>query len=200
MLIVDVETTGLNPNKHSIVSVGALYFLTPENQFYEECRIWDGAEIDFNALQINGFSKKEIIDPNKKSLEEVIKQFIKWIQPFEDKTIAGENPAFDRDFLIISAEKYRLNLGLSYRTIDLHSICYTHQLARGLVPPRHMNRTNLNTDNILDYVGLSKRKGIHNALTDVKLEAEAFSRLIHGKNLLKEFEKYPIPSYLNCVS
>ena len=60
MIVVDVETTGLYPNKNSIVSIGAVDFLNPVNTFYQECRIWRGAKISDQALEVNGFTKKQI--------------------------------------------------------------------------------------------------------------------------------------------
>jgi hypothetical protein len=44
MLVLDVEASGTNYEKHSIVSLGALDLRNPENRFYGECRIWDGAD------------------------------------------------------------------------------------------------------------------------------------------------------------
>ena len=38
MIILDIETTGVNPEKHAIVSVGAVDFLNPSRTFYEECK------------------------------------------------------------------------------------------------------------------------------------------------------------------
>ena len=60
MLVVDVEASGTDYSKHSIVSVGALDFANPKNRFYEECRIWDGAHIMDGALTVNGFTKAQI--------------------------------------------------------------------------------------------------------------------------------------------
>ena len=36
----------------------------------------------------------------------------------------------------------------------------------------------------------------HNALFDVKITAECFSRLMSGKNLLEEFKEFSVPEYL----
>ena len=66
MIVVDVETTGSIPYRHSIVSIGAVEFENPTNQFYEECRIFEGAEIEDIAMKVNGFSYDEINDPSKK--------------------------------------------------------------------------------------------------------------------------------------
>jgi len=196
MIVVDVETTGLNPEKHSIVSVGAINFSNPKIQFYQECKIWDGAEVTQEALKINGFSQEAIKNTNKKSLEEIMKDFLKWTQDIEDKTIAGENPTFDRDFLKASAQRYNIDWQFGYRTVDLHSLCYAHYLSRGLTPPTKNRIANLGTDIILKYVGLPEEPNPHNALTGAKMEAEALSRLILGESLLEEFKGYSIPNYL----
>ncbi len=196
MIVVDVETTGVNFSRNSIVSIGAVDFFKPENQFYEECRIWEGAEISEEALKINGFTKEQITNPDKQSLEEAVKKFINWAENIKDKTFAGENPSFDRDFLKNSISRCGINYLVGHRTIDLHSLCYSNYLKRKLIPPMKNGRTDLNTNKILQYVGLPEEPNPHNALTGAKMEAEAFSRLIYGRGLLKEFEKFQIPDYL----
>jgi len=196
MIVVDVETTGLDPQKHSIVSIGTVDFSNPENRFYQECCIWDGAEVTPEALEVNGFTEEDVRDPNKKTLEKVIKEFFEWIKNIEDKTIAGQDPAFDKSFLQASAERYGIEWKLGHRTVDLHSVCYFHYLKRGLVPPTKEGRTALNLDKIANYVGLPDESKPHHALNGAKLEAEAFSRFIYGKPLFGEFAKFSVPNYL----
>lgn len=196
MLIVDVETTGIDSQKHSIASVGALDFRDPQRHFYEECRIWEGAEVTAQALKINGFSAEELHSPEKKALEEIVKEFLAWSVSVKGKTIAGENPSFDLDFLRASAMRYGISWPFGYRTIDLHSLCYSHYLKRGLAPPIKEGRSDLNLDKILDYVQLPPEPQPHNALMGAKLEAEAFCRLIYGRSLLTEFQHYLVPGHL----
>lgn len=196
MIVVDVETTGLDPKRNSIVSIGALDFSNPENQFYAECRIYDGAEVSKQALDINGFSDEQVRANGKSSLEEAMGNFVAWLETCgDDRTLAGENPSFDRDFLKASAERYGMKWNPGHRTGDLHSVCYAHHLGRGLKPPTANGRTALDHDKTLNYVGLPAEPKPHNALVGAKMEAEAFSRLIHGKPLLSEFEKYEVPDY-----
>ena len=52
MIVVDLETTGVDPRKHSILSIGAVDFNNQENYFYGECRIREGALIDNYALAV----------------------------------------------------------------------------------------------------------------------------------------------------
>lgn len=200
MIVVDIETTGVDYTKNSIVSIGALDFLNPENQFYTECRIWDGAEITAKALEINGFSEAQVKDKTKMPLEEAIKQFLIWtgkIKEPHDLTIAGENPRFDADFLRTSAERYRIGWPLSHRTIDLHTESYNHMVKRGIKIPLNKSRcSDIKLDTTLKYVGLPEEPMPHHALRGAKMEAEAFSRLIYGKYLLEEFKNFPRPACL----
>jgi hypothetical protein len=55
-------------------------FLNPENQFYGECRSYDGAEYTQEALNVNGFSVEDIYDESKQSLEELIGKFDTWLK------------------------------------------------------------------------------------------------------------------------
>ena len=90
-------------------------------------------------------------------------------------------------------EKY----GLGYRSVDLHSVAFFHYLINGKkIPQKSDGRSGLNLTAILDYVGLPPEEKPHNGLNGAKLEAEAFSRLIKGKVLLKEYAKHPVPEHL----
>ncbi len=53
MIAIDVEASGIDYDMHSIVSVGTIDFADPTRQFYDECRIWDGAHIMEEALAVN---------------------------------------------------------------------------------------------------------------------------------------------------
>ena len=76
MIVVDVEASGTEAHKHSVVSVGALDFANPTNRFYEECKVWDGAHIMDEALAVNGFTKEQITDAKKQSEGDLIHAFL----------------------------------------------------------------------------------------------------------------------------
>ena len=61
MIIVDVEATGVDAKLCSLLSVGAVDFDNPTNQFYAECYAFPGAHIEKEALEVNGFRVEEII-------------------------------------------------------------------------------------------------------------------------------------------
>lgn len=196
MIVADIEATGLDPHKHSILSIGAVDFDHPERQFYGECRMWEGASIMSDAILVNGFTRQECMDPKKHSLKELMENFLHWIEQTDEKTLGGQNPSFDRDFLNSSFARSSIGWHFSFRTLDLNSMAYMDMIKRG-IPVQHKNdRADLSLDTILKYVGLPEEPKPHHGLTGAQMEAEAFSRLLYGKNLLPEFAEYPVPHKL----
>ncbi len=196
MIAVDVEASGIGPDTHSIVSVGALDLDNPNNQFYEECRVWEGAHINDEALAVNGFSRGQITDAQKQSEAELVHKFAAWAAASADRTLAGQNVSFDRDILEAAARRAgHTEWPFAHRTIDVHSLCWMHQIKRGLTPPvdPEKKRSALNLDAILLYCGIPEEPKPHNALTGAKCHAETISRLLYDKKLLPEFTQFEIP-------
>jgi DNA polymerase III epsilon subunit-like protein len=193
MIVVDTELTGLDTEKDSLLSIGAVDLENPQNQFYGECRIWPGAHVNPVALEINGFSEKEIQDPKKQTDGELIASFIAWALTCNEHTLAGQNPYWDMAFMRNAAKRYHLDWPFAHRTIDQHSLAYMHTVKQGIVPPVTNKRTDLDSDRIMEYVGIPVEPHPHNALNGAKQAAEAISRMLYGKNLLPEFAKYKIP-------
>lgn len=195
MLVVDVEASGVEYNKHSMVSLGALDLTNPENRFYGECRIWDGAHIMEEALAVCGFSEAEITDPNKQTEGELVRSFLEWSQHVGDRTLAGQNVSFDRDFIKAAAGREGIAWDLAYRSIDTHTLCWMHIIKSGKNPPvdpQH-RRSALDLDAVLQYCGIPDEPTPHNALTGALSHAEVISRLLFDKKLLPEFEQFDIP-------
>ena len=194
MLVIDVEATGVEAHKHSIVSVGALDLMNPTNRFYEECRVWDGAHIMDDALKVNGFSREQVTDPKKQSEADLIHSFRRWSDSVDERTFAGQNVSFDRDFMRYAAERAgHTDWPFAHRTIDTHTLCYMHMIERGLVPPVNKNRSALNMEAVLRYCGIPDEPDPHNALTGALSHAEIIFRLLYGRKLLPEFIQYEIP-------
>ncbi len=195
MLILDIEASGTEYHTHSIVSIGAVDFTNPENRFYGECKIWEGAHIMDGALEVNGFTEAEITDQSKQTEAELVTQFLEWTQHLGDRTIAGQNPSFDRDFVRAAAGRAHLPWDLAYRTIDTHSLCWMHIIKQGNKPPvdAQHRRSSLTLDSILQYCGIPEEPQPHNALTGALCHGEVASRLLYDKKLLPEFDHFAIP-------
>ncbi len=195
MIVIDIEASGTNYEKHSIVALGALDFDNPTNRFYAECRIWDGAHINDESLAISAYTKEQVTDPNKKPEGEIVREFLEWSQHMGDRTLAAHNVSFDRDFLKAACEREGIAWELAHRTLDTHTFCWMHMVKQGHTPPidPEHKRTALDLDAILNYCGIPNEPEPHNALTGALSHAEVISRLLYGKKLLPEFTQYEIP-------
>jgi len=199
MIVVDIETSGLDFNKCGIWQIGAVDLESME-EFLDEARIDDEDEIidegEKKVLEIIGKKEKELRDKNKQSQKEMIDKFFKWIKNRKIKNFICQNPEFDVGFLIVKAKKYSLEIPIPHRAFDLHSIAQTRffQIKGEFLIKE--GKSDLGLTNILDFVGMEDNRKAHNGLEDAKLEAECFSRLIYGKNLFKEYSKFQLPKYL----
>ena len=194
MIVIDIEASGTEYDTHSIVSIGALDFDNPDNRFYEECRIWDGAHIMEDALAVNGFTEAQITDSNKKPEGEIVRMFLEWSQHMGDRTLAGQHVSFDRDYLKAACDRENIAWDLAHRTIDTHTLCYMHMVNHGLTPPidPEHRRSALNLDAVLNYFGIESEPEPHNALTGALCHAEVISRLLYSRKLVPEFEQFSI--------
>ena len=199
MIVVDVETTGTDPARHAIISIGAIDLAQPTRQFYRECRIWEGAQVQQEALDINGFTHEQVTDPTRSSAEEVIGAFVAFCREVKDRTLGGHNTSFDRNFLQAAVDRHNLFWQFGRRVLDLHSFGWMHMAKTGHDIPSRGGRSDLSCDAILKYAGLPPEPQPHNGLMGAKMEAEAFSRLIYGKGLLEEFAAHEIPEHFRGI-
>lgn len=195
MLILDIEGSGTDYRKHSIVSIGALDLFNPDNRFYGECRIWEGAHIMDGALEVNGFTEAQITDPAKQSEAELVQAFLDWAEPLADRTLTGQNVSYDRDMLRAAADRADINWNFAHRTLDTHTMCWMHMINRGLPAPIDVEhrRSALNLDMVLNYCGIPDEPDPHNALTGALCHAEVAHRLLYNAPLLPEFAGFKVP-------
>lgn len=209
MIVLDIETSGLNPEKHGIWQIGAIDFQNPENIFLEESRIDDNDEIEPGALKITGKMESELREENRQSQKEILKRFFAWASSVKIKNCICQNPQFDLGFILLKARRHGLIIPLPYRTFDLHTISQIkyYQINGSLLIKN--DHSEMGLVGTLAFCGipdqrmqLNKKSKIikeghsHNALEDAKLTAECFSRLVYGKNLFEEFSEFKIPEYL----
>lgn len=194
MIVLDVETSGVDPERHSILSIGALDLDEPTNQFYDECRAWDGALISREALTINGFTEEQAKDPNTKTEAELIEAFIAWAtdRP-QERTFGAQNVSFDKAFVEAACRRAGVEFPFAHRTIDIHTLTWAHMRFTGATPPSENHHSAINMKTALEYCGLPEEPKPHNALTGALAHAELISRLAYGKKLLAEYDQYEIP-------
>lgn len=197
MIVVDIETSGLYPNKNGIVEIGSLVFENPNRTYNRLCRLDPEDEIDPVALELNGQSEKDVRDLNRISQKEMLGEFFEWIRKEGDFYVAGENVGwFDLAFIKIKADKYGSKFPFQHRSFDLNTAAQTrHKQVYGRFLTEN-GKSKMGLPEILEFVGFKDNRKKHKALEDCKLEAECIFRLLNGENLISEYNKFPIPDYL----
>lgn len=194
MIVLDVESSGLDPERASILSLGALDLDDPTNQFYDECGVWEGADINDDAIAVGGFSREEITNGQKKSEAELIRDFVAWAtdKP-ENRMLVAQNVRFDLSFVEDACKRAGIESPFAHRVLDVHSLCWAHMTLHGLTPPVKNHRSDINLTYVLEYCGLPKEPDPHNALTGAFCHAEAVSRMAYNRKLLPDFSSFEIP-------
>lgn len=195
MIAIDIEASGVDYLKNSIVSIGAIDLDDKDKVFFGECRVWEGSHVSEDTALFLQTTEEELRDPKKQSEGELVEKFMRWIDSVNDRTLLGQNVSFDRDFLKAACGRIHHEWPLAYRTIDTHTLCYMHYVKRGLKPPfnEEKHRTAIDLDAILVYCGIPEEPVPHNALTGAKSHAEVAYRLLYDKKLLPDFDQFDIP-------
>ncbi len=199
MIALDVESSGLDPREASIVSIGAVDTDDPTNQFYDECRVWDGADINDQALEVNGFKREELLGTDaeariKKTEAELIRDFVAWATDRPtNRTLLAQNVRFDLSFVQEACKRAGIEFPFAHRVIDLHSIAWLHMTLRGITPPTAKHRTALDLTGVLAYCGLPEEPKPHNALNGALAHAECFARIAYTKNIIDDYSTFQIP-------
>ncbi len=184
MIVVDIESTWLDTQNCSILSIWAVCFEKPSKQFYWECRIWDWALVIQEWLDVNGFTHEQITDEAKQTEAKLVQKFLNWMEQFPNKIIAGQHPmALDVPILKSACNRAWINHNFSHKTIDLHSLACWYFLSKWIeLDTKEDWNSNISLDTIAEYFGLWEEPQPHNALTGALYETECFYNLIHWKS------------------
>ncbi|MFH1608109.1 MAG: 3'-5' exonuclease [archaeon] len=211
MIVFDIETSGLSSKKCGIISIGAVCLDDPNKEFYEEAKLDEEDVVEKGSIEVNGLMEEQMREGSKQTQKEMVKKFLRWVEEQDMKMLAGHNVGFfDLNFVKNKMEKYGLEFRTRYRSFDL---CTAAQLKYFQINKEflldELRENAMNLSNVLKFCGIKDRrvkvdprKGIveegtpHNALEDAKLTAECFSRLMYGKNLFPEFNKFEVPKHL----
>lgn len=164
-IVVDVETSGLIPGKHQIVSIGAVCSKTNET-FYGECRIYEYDEYSQSALDINGFTIEQINDTSKMTPYQLYQKFIKWCNG-RSNLLAGHNiGSFDIQFLKTLCNRTKSKKWpFKYQYLDTHSLAFGYF------------GESVGLETICDKLVIEREPKPHNALNGAKVELECILEL-----------------------
>ena len=134
--IVDIETTGLNPNYHEMIDIGIIIInqnLEIKGQYFSKVLPSFPERIDPMAQNINGFDLQRWTQEEAISEEELINQMNIFLNNYIGKPIfIAFNSWFDSGFVrnLLNEHDYKFNDWFDYRVLDIPSIA----LACGYFP------------------------------------------------------------------
>jgi len=170
LLLIDVETTGIDPSKDSIIQLAALILDRRNLSELDSFSIFirPDTQISVQAFSIHGISEKDLADA--KDLCAALDEF----QAFapSDALLSGHNVSFDMNFLKTGYAKCGLHFPFDYHTIDIWSIAFFVISAVGI------SLESYSLSDLANFFGV-KRSVKHDALEDVRVSA------IIARNLLQ---------------
>ena len=105
-IMYDLETSGLSVEKDHIIEIGAIYVENGcvKDSFGKLCN--PGIYINQRITQITGISNQDL--HNKETEEEVVKQFVEWVQEKNTKLAVGHNISrFDNRVIKTATRRYK---------------------------------------------------------------------------------------------
>lgn len=179
VVVVDAETSGLDPARHGVLSIGACFLSNPVmegSEFEQVVRLHRALDWDASALAVNGFSRSGLYDPTLCHEREALQAFFAW---------AGEGPLilagmnvgkFDLAFLSALMRRHPEVRWpkLSHRTLDMHSLAIGWAVRHQV----DVDVTRLTTDAIYTMLGMEEEPRPHRALVGARMERMAMRKML----------------------
>lgn len=178
LLFIDTETGGLDPNRHSLLSLAMVVWEDMKIIDTQEILINDGVlSVTEEALSINKIDieehKKTAISSTQ-TIEEMLLFIGKHFPAQKKITLAGHNVHFDADFLkvLFSQNNKDFSRYFSHRIIDTSSILYYLYLAG------RIEQKAVSSDEAFDLFEIDVH-GRHTAMGDAIATAKLFTNLLN---------------------
>lgn len=160
VVFLDVETTGLDPHTHEIVEI-AVVALDGSVVLDTKVKPVNLETATEEALKINGYADHPEWWENAPTFDE-IKDKVR--EALEHKIVVGQNPQFDRNFVVAALE--RCGVEKAYRKVRRHTID-TITLAWEHLAPCGLDKMNLGAE--CEFLGIElDREERHGALPDAQ--------------------------------
>ena len=176
-IVVDIETTGLDPKKgDKIIEIACLELINhiPTDKYFHEYVNPQGKEISEGAFKVHGISNDFLNE--KPIFDEVADNFLEFIG---DSAVLAHNASFDVGFL-----NHELSLE-SKKLIADDKVIDTLAIARA----KHPGMPN-NLDALCKRYNIAEQKrGLHDAKSDCELLAQVYIELIGGRQSNLELHK-----------
>lgn len=178
VVVLDVETGGLDPTVHALVEVA----LVCGDEHYSARVLDPTGMMDPAALAYRGVDARTVLE-GARSSQAVALEVQRWVADAESRlgrlTLAGHNVGFDVAFLsrLFTRGRIRLTpprvLASTYQSVDTHSILWSW-VQRGVLPESCRR-----LDGALTHYGI-RVEGRHTALGDARATQALLRRLLEA--------------------
>ena len=165
LILVDIETTGLDRERSGILSIGAVDY-NSDKEFYIGTYPGSDVLIEPAALKLNGLYLNDKATP----IKDAVQQFIDWSLSIYDKPILGGENVGQFDAIMLCKAftgDMSLNWIFKHRVVDLHSIVY------------FLTGKSLSLKLAAEECGMRPEPEIHHALNGAK-KAKEVLRYLHS--------------------
>ena len=154
--VIDLETTGLDPERHQIIEVAAVILsrhttvkasarsIDLTDHFSALVKPLPGCRISSRITEITGLDRKKLLAEGKEH-EQVIREFLVFIG---SRTVVAYNADFDVSFIRLAAQRYGLEfrnqqhcalamMRLAYPGLRSYKLGYIAELGKVLQPTSH---------------------------------------------------------------
>ena len=194
-VVLDTETTGLNPDKGDrIVEIGAIELVNhipTGSTFHCYLNPLLEGEMPIESFKVHGLSVDFLSD--KPLFSEIIENLIMFVG---DSKLIIHNSKFDVGFINYEIQRlensnFDLYDKLPYKEIQSENIIDTLEIAKKLYPGKSVS-----LDALCIKFGIdNKRKGKHGALIDSEILSEVYLELVGGKQPGFEFSQVGSETY-----
>ena len=168
ILVVDVETTGLDPTKDTVVQIAACK-LNGDTRLGDSSFVTyvkPGRSISTTAEAVHGLKLRDL--STAPSIAEAVRAFNEYAP--QDAVLCGHNIAFDAAFLKAAYASAGINYPFDYHLLDVWSVSFF------LLETQHIKLNPHNLTALCDLYGIPRRHK-HDALEDVRATALILYRM-----------------------
>lgn len=172
LIVVDVETSGLDPATHDVIEVAAIDLTTGEELYFVPTPTRPGWRQDAHpaAMKVNRYFERGIFT-DVVDIETTRARWEALGTMLDGHILAGVNPWFDARFIDRAMAHWTVECRRSYRLRDLATYA-AGVLGRDPAEP-------ISSAEIFDELGVTNEEA-HSALGDARATAQAFQMLRNG--------------------